>query len=355
MPVGTRGAVKTMSPLELEQLGVQVVLGNTYHMQVRPGIEVVEGCGGLHSFIGWKGPILTDSGGYQVFSLSRLRKVREDGVEFNSHVDGRRIFLGPAEVMDIQRRLGSDIAMVFDECTPYPCEREYACQAVSKTIAWAASCAEQERAPGQLVFGIVQGAEYPDLREHCAAQLVSMGFDGYAIGGVSVGEPEPVLIEGVQSGVAGLPWEKPRYLMGVGKRHQMLEAIALGIDMFDCVMPTRFARNGSAFTREGRYPVKAGEYRTDDRPVEVGCSCYACSNFSRAYVRHLLNVNEILGVRLLTIHNLHRYMEFMRETRAAIDAGEFAGLLEECRNKREKDLSQRRRERGEGETECIPY
>lgn len=335
MPVGTQGSVKAVTPADLEGLGVQIVLSNTYHLQTRPGIEIVEACGGLHKFMAWGGPILTDSGGYQVFSLARLRKVREDGVEFSSHVDGSRIFLGPREAMDIQRRLGSDIAMVFDECPPYPCDREYACQAVDKTLRWAALCSEQPRAEGQWVFGIVQGGEYGDLRERCATELVAMEFDGYAVGGVSVGEPEAVLIQGFERTSGYLPEEKPRYLMGVGKMHQIAQAVALGIDMFDCVIPTRFARNGTAFTQYGRFPVKAGVYKEDSRPVEEGCKCYACQNFSRAYIRHLLNVNEILGVHLLTVHNLHRYMRFMEAIRAAIAADEFAGFLEEYEQRRE--------------------
>ena len=329
MPVGTQATVKTMAPWELKELGVQVVLGNTYHLHVRPGVEVVAECGGLHRFMGWDRPILTDSGGYQVFSLARLRKMRDDGVEFNSHVDGKRIFLGPREAMGIQRALASDIAMVFDECPPYPCEHDYACQAVDRTISWAVSCSEQERAPGQLFFGIVQGGEFGELREKCARALVDIGFDGYAIGGVSVGEPEDVLLGGVDKSVPWLPEEKPRYLMGVGKIGQILASVARGIDMFDCVMPTRFARNGTAFTRRGRYPVKAGRYRLDTAPVEAGCDCVTCSNFSRAYIRHLLNVNEILGVRLLTIHNLHCYMRLMREIRESLEKGTFAELRRE--------------------------
>ena len=334
MPVGTQGAVKAMAPNELHALGVQVVLGNTYHLSIRPGIDVVETCGGLHRFMGWDGPILSDSGGYQVFSLANLRRIEAGGVEFSSHVDGQRLFMGPVEVMRAQRLLGTDIAMVFDECVPYPCDRDYACQSVEKTIAWAISCAEQPRADGQLVFGIVQGGDFADLRAECAERLVAAEFDGYAIGGVSVGEPEDVLFRGVRASVAGLPVERPRYLMGVGKRHQIVEAVADGVDMFDCVIPTRFARNGTAFTREGRYPVKAGEYKNDTRPIEVGCSCYACSHFPRAYVRHLLNVNEILGVRLLTLHNVHRYMEFMKDVRDALEAGCFEALRTEWRGRR---------------------
>jgi queuine tRNA-ribosyltransferase len=331
MPVGTQGTVKAMSPAELESVGAGMILSNTYHLNIRPGMEVIRQCGGLHRFMGWKGPILTDSGGFQVFSLAGLRKVKSNGVEFNSHVDGRRVFLGPVEAMAIQRDLGSDIAMAFDECAPYPCDREYACQSVDKTLSWAAICAVQERAKGQLVFGIVQGGEYDDLRLRCAQVLATMPFDGFAVGGVSVGEPEPVMMRELECSLSGLPVDRPHYLMGVGEMGQIVDAVARGVDMFDCVLPTRLARNGTAFTRRGRYPVKAGEYKADTRPVEEGCGCYACREFSRAYVRHLLNVNEILGVRLLTVHNLHRYMEFMAELRGAIEAGNFAAFRETVR------------------------
>jgi queuine tRNA-ribosyltransferase len=324
MPVGTQATVKTLEPRDLVENEVPVILGNTYHLMLRPGVPVVEACGGLHRFMGWDRPILTDSGGFQVFSLSNLRKVRPHGVEFQSHIDGARFFLGPAEAMAIQRGLGSDIAMCLDECPPYPCDPQTACQAVDKTLSWAALCKEQDRAPGQLVFGIVQGGEYAALRERCARELVAIGFDGYAVGGVSVGEPEPVLLREVEDGVRCLPVARPRYVMGLGDFGQMAASVACGVDMFDCVMPTRHARNGTAFTRHGSYPVKAGEYKLDTRPVEEGCDCYACRHFSRAYIRHLLNVGEILGVRLLTIHNIRRYMVFMREMRAAIVAGAFA-------------------------------
>ncbi|MBN1671640.1 MAG: tRNA guanosine(34) transglycosylase Tgt [Kiritimatiellae bacterium] len=323
MPVGTQGTVKAMSPAELDELGARIVLGNTYHLNVRPGIEIIETCGGLHRFMGWPHAVLTDSGGYQVFSLARLRRITEEGVTFHSHLDGTLTFLGPVEAMAIQRRLGADIAMAFDECAPYPCEREYACQAVRRTLSWAALSAEQPCAEGQLRFGIVQGSLYPDLRERCGLELARMGFEGHAIGGVSVGEPEDLLLGAARVSAAALPPEKPRYLMGVGAMRQIVEAVAAGIDMFDCVMPTRFARNGTAFTRHGRYPVKAGEYKEDTRPVEEGCGCYACTHFSRAYIRHLVNANEILGIRLLTLHNLHRYMEFMREIRASLEQGSF--------------------------------
>ncbi len=302
MPVGTQATVKCLEPRDLEATGAQIILSNTYHLIVRPGMEVIAACGGLHRFMGWNGPILTDSGGFQVFSLAGLRKVGEDGVTFQSHVDGSRLFLGPVEAMAAQRVLGSDIAMCFDECPPYPCPAQSACQAVDKTLLWAGLCAEQARAPGQLVFGIVQGGEFRDLRERCARALTAIGFDGYAVGGVSVGEPEPVL----------------------------LQEVARGVDLFDCVMPTRHARNGSAFTAHGFYPVKAGACKDDTRPVEEGCGCYCCRTFSRAYVRHLLNVNEILGVRLLTLHNVHRYLETMREMRAAIQCGAFEAWRRDC-------------------------
>ncbi len=333
MPVGTQGTVKAMSPAELEELGCQILLGNTYHLNDRPGMEIIGNAGGLHRFMGWDHAILTDSGGFQVFSLTKLRKVTDKGVEFRSHNDGARHFLGPVEAMAIQRTLGSDIAMVFDECPPYPCEPEYACQAVDRTLTWAASCARQPRADGQLVFGIVQGGAFPALRERCARELVAMGFDGYAIGGVSVGEPDELIVPGVEMGIAGLPAEKPRYLMGVGGLGQMVESIARGVDMFDCVLPTRVARNGTAVTRRGRYSLRNAEHKKALGPVEDGCRCYACRHFSRSYIRHLLNVDEILGVRLLTIHNLYRHLELLREIRGAIAAGTFADLRAEFRTR----------------------
>jgi queuine tRNA-ribosyltransferase len=321
MPVGTRATVKTMAPDEVAELGYEIVLGNTYHLNDRPGAELIERCGGLHRFMGWKHSILTDSGGYQVFSLAKLRKITDEGVQFQSHRDGSRHFLGPREAMTVQRQLGSDIAMLFDECPPYPCEREYARRSMERTLSWAALCAVQPRADGQLFFGIVQGSVYADLRAECAQRLVEMDFDGYAIGGVSVGEPDELIARGVEDAVGHLPQEKPRYLMGVGELSQMVAAIGRGVDMFDCVMPTRCARNGSAFTWRGRYPVKAALYKEDMRPVEEGCDCYVCRNFSRAYVRHLLNVDEILGIRLLTIHNLSLYKRVIDAARAAINCG----------------------------------
>lgn len=323
MPVGTQATVKAMSPAELLEMDYAVILGNAYHLHARPGDELIERLGGLHRFMGWPRAILTDSGGFQVFSLSRLRRVTDAGVEFQSPYDGSAAFLGPVEAMAIQRRLGSDIAMVLDECAPWPCERNYACRAVERTLSWAAVCARQPRAAGQLVFGIAQGGEYADLRRMCAERLVEIGFDGYAIGGVSVGEPDELILRGVADTAPWLPSERPRYLMGVGLIPQMVESVALGVDLFDCVMPTRYARNGTAITRRGRYPIKAARYAEDSRPIEDGCGCYACRQFSRAYVRHLLNTDEILGVRLVTLHNLFCYAAFMRELRAAVEAGAF--------------------------------
>lgn len=331
MPVGTQGTVKAMTPHEMEDFGYRIILGNTYHLNDRPGMDIIEAAGGLHAFMGWSHAILTDSGGFQVFSLAKLRKITPDGVEFRSHNDGSRHFLGPRESMRIQRILGSDIAMAFDECPPYPCERDYACQAVERTLSWAALCKEQPRAEGQLVFGIVQGGLHEDLRAHCAKALTGMGFDGYAIGGVSVGEPDQLILPGVEAGITHLPDDRPRYLMGVGGFEQMIESIARGVDMFDCVMPTRVARNGTAVTRTGRFSMRNAACKTSFEPIEPGCGCYACRHFSRAYVRHLLNVNEVLGIRLLTIHNLYRYHEFLREIRAAIQAGTLGDLREQCR------------------------
>ena len=278
MPVGTQGTVKTLEPRDLRDLGVGMILANTYHLLLRPGNEVMQECGGLHKFMAWEGPILTDSGGFQVFSLGHLRKIRDDGVEFQSHIDGTAFFMGPKESMETQRILGSDVAMCFDECIPYPATLEYACKSVDKTLLWASLCASQERACGQLLFGIVQGGIYGELREKCARGLVGIGFDGYGIGGVSVGEPQNVLIKGVEDSTIHLPEDSPRYLMGVGDRLQIVEAVARGVDMFDCVIPTRHARNGSAFISNGMLQVKAGRYKQDTRPVEEGCECECCRN-----------------------------------------------------------------------------
>jgi len=321
MPVGTQGTVKTMTPDELKDLGAQIILGNTYHLSLRPGVPTIENAGGLHRFIGWDGPILTDSGGYQVFSLARLRKLTEDGVEFQSHIDGATCFLGPREAMQIQTALGSDIAMVLDECPPWPCDLDSACKSVDRTLLWAACC--REIGSKHALFGIVQGSNYQDLRERCARELVRIGFDGYAIGGVSVGEPEELMLQQVDWVTPHLPADKPRYAMGLGTPAQILEMVARGVDMFDCVMPTRVGRNGTAITRRGSVNVKAAAFKDDLGPVEEGCTCYTCRRFTKAYVRHLFNAEEILGLRLLTIHNLHSYLSLMRETRQRIADGSF--------------------------------
>ncbi len=328
MPVGTQATVKSMSPLEMEQLGCEILLSNTYHLNERPGADLIEKNGGLHQFMGWDHSILTDSGGYQVFSLAKRNIITDDGVSFKSHLDGSKHFLGPREAMDIQRKLGSDIMMVFDECPPHPCKKDYACQAVKRTLNWAAICKDAPRNKGQLTFGIVQGGVFSDLRKLCAKELSKMDFEGYAIGGVSVGEPDDLIIKGVQDSIKYLPSNKPRYLMGVGEMAQMIESIALGVDMFDCVLPTRLARNGTVCTRKGRYPVKAAVYANDKRPLESGCSCYTCKNFTRSYIRHLLNVKEILGLRLITMHNLHCYFEFFRDIRESISDGTFSQFKE---------------------------
>lgn len=329
MPVGTQGSVKALDPRELREMGTQIILGNTYHLHIRPGLEVITAAGGLHQFINWPHPILTDSGGFQVFSLAKIRKIKPHGVEFRSHLDGSLLFLGPKEAMQIQRTLGSDIAMVFDDCPPHPSAPRELRAAVERTIRWAAECREQPRAAGQMVFGIVQGGNDASLRQECARELVAMDFDGYAIGGVSVGEPEPEMMQAIEFTEPHLPAHKARYAMGLGTPAQLVELVARGVDMFDCVLPTRVARNGTAFTARGAVSVKAGFNKADFRPIEEGCPCYACRNFSRAYLRHLLNVNEILGLRMVSVHNSHMYMRLMADMRAAIGAGNFGEFRRE--------------------------
>ena len=324
MPVGTQGSVKGVSPADLHELQAHVILGNTYHLFVRPGIEVMRHFGGLHNFMAWDGPILTDSGGFQVFSLAKLRKITDDGVHFQNHLDGAPCFLGPREAMEIQATLGSDIAMIFDECPPYPCEFDYAAKSLDRTLAWAARCKEVPT-PG-MKFGIVQGATFPELRRRSAEALVSIGFDGYAIGGVSVGEPETEMMAAVESSEPFLPAEKPRYAMGLGTPPQMVEMVARGVDMFDCVLPTRLARNGTAFTAGGTINLKNAPFIFDKGPIEEGCACPACRQFSRGYLRHLVKAEEILGLRLITLHNLHFYLRLMARVRAEITAGTFASF-----------------------------
>jgi queuine tRNA-ribosyltransferase len=321
MPVGTQATVKCCAPEELRALGAQIILGNTYHLFVRPGLEVLRHFGGLHRFMAWDGPILTDSGGFQVFSLAKLRRVTEEGVHFQNHVDGTPMFLGPRESMEIQATLGSDIVMLFDECPPHPCSYDDAAKSLALTLRWAARC--QEVATPGLKFGIVQGSAYADLRRASAEALAALDFPGYAIGGVSVGEPEPMMLAAVEQAEPFLPWAKPRYAMGLGTPPQMLEMIARGVDMFDCVLPTRLARNGTAFTRTGTIALKNAGFAQDRGPIEEGCTCPACRTFTRGYLRHLVKAEEILGLRLITLHNLHFYLDLMRQARERIAAGTF--------------------------------
>ena len=329
MPVGTQASVKALDPRELTEMGTQIILGNTYHLSIRPGLEIIGAAGGLHKFMNWPLPILTDSGGFQVFSLAKIRKIKPHGVEFRSHLDGSLLFLGPKESMHIQRVLGSDIAMVFDDCPPHGASAADVRAAVERTLRWAKECREQPRAEGQSVFGIVQGASDARLREHCAKELVAMDFDGYAIGGVSVGEPEPEMMSAVEMAEPLLPAHQARYAMGLGTPAQLVELVARGVDMFDCVLPTRVARNGTAFTTKGTISIKGGAYKADFTPIEEGCECFACQRFTRAYIRHLLNVNEILGLRLVSIHNSHLYLKVMADMRAHLAAGTFGDFRRE--------------------------
>jgi queuine tRNA-ribosyltransferase len=329
MPVGTQASVKALDPRELREMGTQIILGNTYHLNIRPGLDIIRAAGGLHRFMNWELPILTDSGGFQVFSLAKIRKIKSHGVEFRSHLDGSPLFLGPKEAMEIQSVLGSDIAMVFDECPPHDAPAREQKLAVERTIRWARECREQPRTPGQLVFSIVQGGSNAALREECAKALVAMDFDGYAIGGVSVGEPEAEMFKAVEFTGPFLPAHKARYAMGLGTPAQMIELIARGVDMFDCVLPTRVARNGTAFTRRGAFGLKGGAYKADFRPIEENCDCFACKTFTRAYLRHLLNVNEILGLRMVSVHNSHLFLKTMADVRAAIAEGTFGEFYRE--------------------------
>ena len=315
MPVGTQASVKALDLRELDEIGTEILLGNTYHLFLRPGMDIIRKAGGLHQFMNWDKPILTDSGGFQVYSLAKIRKVREDGVEFQSHLSGETLFLGPKESMAIQRELGSDIAMLFDECPPHGVSDSDLQAAVKRTLDWATICAGQPRAEGQLYFGIVQGANNPELRKRCAEELVAMDFDGYAIGGVSVGEPEPEMMHAVEITEPHLPVEKARYAMGLGTPAQLIELVARGVDMFDCVLPTRVARNGTAYTSGGAINLRASHQKEDFGPIEEGCECFACTHHTRAYLRHLLKAGEILGLRMLSVHNSHFYMEIMRDIR----------------------------------------
>jgi queuine tRNA-ribosyltransferase len=328
MPVGTYGTVKAMSPVELEENGAQIVLGNTFHLWLRPGLEVISKFGGLHRFMGWKHPILTDSGGFQVFSLGELRKITEEGVAFQSPINGDKLFLTPEEAMRIQRVLNSDIVMVFDECTGYPSTREAAAESMRMSLRWAERSKRAHEGNPNALFGIVQGGMFEELRDESLAGLAGIGFDGYAIGGVSVGEPKEDMERIVAHTAPRLPRDAPRYLMGVGTPEDLVESVAQGVDMFDCVLPTRNARNGWLFTRHGDVKIKNARHREVDQPLDAECSCYTCRNFSRAYLHHLHRANEILGARLNTIHNLHYYLELMGGMRDAIAAGQFVSWEE---------------------------
>ena len=334
MPVGTYGTVKAMSPLELREIGAQIVLGNTFHLWLRPGLEVIEAHGGLHRFMGWDGPILTDSGGFQVFSLGALRKISEEGVAFQSPVNGDKCFLSPEESMRIQKILNSDIAMIFDECTPYPADEKTATQSMQLSLRWAERSKRAHEGNDNALFGIVQGGMYEHVRDASLAELRNIDFDGFAIGGLSVGEPKEDMLRILQHTAPQLPAEKPRYLMGVGTPEDLVDAVAQGIDMFDCVMPTRNARNGMMFTRHGDIKIKNAQYRMDMRPLDGQCECYTCRNFSRAYLHHLHRIGEILGARLNTIHNLHYYQVLMREIRAAIESKQFNRFVSSFRQAR---------------------
>ncbi len=333
MPVGTQATVKAMTPEELREVGAQIILGNTYHLHVRPGEKLISRLGGLHRFMNWDGPILTDSGGFQVFSLAKLRKISEEGVRFQNHLDGTPTFIGPETSMEIQRDLGSDIVMLFDECPPHPCAHEAADKSLELTLRWARRCkdwwAAQPQESRPLLFGITQGSSYPDLREKSSRALVDIGFDGYAIGGVSVGEPETEMFCAVESAIPFLPLDHARYAMGLGTPPQIIEMIARGVDMFDCVLPTRLARNGTAFTAGGTINLKNAPYAEDSSPIEKDCRCYACKNFTRAYLRHLVKAEEILGLRLISIHNLHFYIGLARNAREHILAGTFQDFRED--------------------------
>lgn len=328
MPVGTNASVKALTPEDLKQVGVEIVLANTYHLFLRPGSKLIERLGGLHFFMNWDGPILTDSGGYQVYSLSTMRSISEEGVTFRSQLDGSECFLGPREAMAIQKELGADIIMCFDECVSYPAEYEYVANSVRLTSLWAEICSGS-RVPGQALFGIVQGGIYPDLRERSTRDVLALNFDGYAIGGLSVGEDRETRNRIIREVIGFLPQEKPVYLMGVGKPEDILDAVGLGVDMFDCVLPTRNARNGTLFTRTGKLVIKNACHAEDPRPIEEECGCYTCTHFSRAYLRHLFMSKELLAYRLNSIHNVYYYTHLMAEIRKAVYEGRYANFCKE--------------------------
>ncbi|RFU71606.1 tRNA guanosine(34) transglycosylase Tgt [Peribacillus saganii] len=330
MPVGTLATVKTMSPEELVSIGAGIILSNTYHLWLRPGHEIIKEAGGLHKFMNWNGSILTDSGGFQVFSLSEFRKIEEEGVHFRNHLNGDKLFLSPEKAMEIQNALGSDIMMAFDECPPFPATHEYMKKSVERTSRWAERCIEGHKRPNdQGLFGIVQGGEYEDLRRQSARDLVSLDFPGYAVGGLSVGEPKDVMNRVLEFTAPLLPANKPRYLMGVGSPDSLIDGAMRGIDMFDCVLPTRIARNGTLMTSNGRLVVKNAKYARDFGPLDENCSCHVCQNYSRAYIRHLIRAEETLGIRLTTYHNLHFLVNLMEQVRQAIREDRLGDFREE--------------------------
>jgi queuine tRNA-ribosyltransferase len=337
IPVGTQGTVKTLSPAELEEIGVELIIANCYHLYMKPGHQLVSEAGGLHSFMGWPKPIMTDSGGFQVYSLSGLRQVREEGVVFSSHWDGSKHTFTPEVVIEVQLALGADILTVLDECAPYPVDRSSARKSVELTANWARrSLAVFDSIDTEAeLFGIVQGATYKDLRKESAEKTVAMGFSGYAIGGLSVGEPSPLTLEIANHTLGFLPDESPRYVMGVGPPEDLVELIAMGVDMFDCVLPTRNGRTGTLFTSQGKLVIKNAQFTSDFGPVDPACSCYTCTNFTRAYLRHLFNTGELLGPRLASLHNLHYFMDLTRSAREAIGQGRFLEWVGEFRSRRE--------------------
>ncbi|SDM31335.1 tRNA-guanine transglycosylase [Franzmannia pantelleriensis] len=328
MPVGTYGTVKGMTPQSVEEIGAEIILGNTFHLWLRPGTEVIEGHGDLHDFSQWHKPILTDSGGFQVFSLGEMRKITEQGVHFRSPVDGSKVFMGPEESMAVQRSLGSDVVMIFDECTPYPATKQEAEFSMQRSLRWAQRSRDAHGDSSSALFGIIQGGMYPALREASLKGLLDIGFDGLAIGGLSVGEPKEEMIKVLDYLPTWMPAEKPRYLMGVGKPEDLVEGVRRGVDMFDCVMPTRNARNGHLFTAEGTVKIRNAKHRHDTRPLEADCDCYTCQHFSRGYLHHLDRCGEMLGSMLNTIHNLRHYQRLMAGLRGAIEAGTLANFVE---------------------------
>jgi queuine tRNA-ribosyltransferase len=332
MPIGTQGSVKTFEAGELEELGAQIILGNTYHLYLRPGPEIIESAGGLHRFISWRRPLLTDSGGFQFYSLKVLNKISDEGVEFQSHIDGSRHFFTPERAVKIQHQLGADVIMALDECPPHQAGGSYTRVATERTVRWARRCLSEHRRlsegrEGPSLFGILQGGVYPELRKSCAEALTSYDFPGYAIGGLAVGEPKEATFEVLPVCTESLPEEKPRYLMGVGTPRDIVEAVSAGVDLFDCVLPTRNARNGTVFTREGKMVIKGAAYASDFSPLEEECDCLTCRRYSRAYIRHLLSVGEILGLRLTSWHNLYFYLQLMRQIRQALSEGRFASWM----------------------------